>query len=86
MPSLVFDFRKLFKDLDTKRRRHTGLSWHRIATRVGMTPSGLHQFVASMEDAGAAPKKLALENTLNLMLWLGKTDFKEYMVDDDDLE
>lgn len=81
--SKIFHYRRFYNDLDQARRIRR-ITWHKVATRAGMTTSGLHTFVKQFEDDGVPTKQLSLENTIKLLDWLGKTDIAPYIVDESD--
>lgn len=83
----VFDYRKLYEDLNRTRKMRANIAWNKVATRAGVAPSGMHCFVKQFEEPGQEAgmvKRLSVENLVKLLDWMGKTDIAPYLVDEDD--
>lgn len=84
MATRVFNYRKLYDDLN-RARKARGIAWNKVATRAGVAPTGLNMFTRQFEDSTAqTPKGLSVENLVKLLEWLNKTDLAPYLVDEDD--
>jgi transcriptional regulator with XRE-family HTH domain len=79
----VFNYLALYIALN-KTRKQRGITWHKVATRAGISPSGMHNFVRQFEEEFYPPKALSLENFVKLMAWMNKTDIGEFMMDKED--
>ena len=86
--SVVVNYRKFYEDLNRTRKARANISWHKVAVRVGMTPSGIATFVKQFESP--TPKQslkgLSLESFMQLLHWMRKTDVAPYIMDEDELD
>jgi hypothetical protein len=81
MASKTIDYHALYTRLNTKRKRQQ-LHWNKVATRVGMSPTGLNNFVRQFEQEGAPAKQLSVESLVALLQWLDEYDLNAFLVED----
>lgn len=84
--TVVFDFARFYRDLNRVKNQRR-LAWNKVATRVGMVPSGMFAFVNQYEnpDEYPKPKTLSVDSVIKLLHWMGKTDVATYIVDEDSI-
>lgn len=80
----VMNYKKFYDTLNATRGRRK-MAWNKVATRAGVTPSVLANFVRQYETENGAPKQLSLETFLALMQWLDLTDITEFLASEDDV-
>lgn len=78
-----FNFDKLYQLLNDKRKRH-GFTWNKVATRAGVTPSGLNSFIRAYEQEGFEKRSLALDSVVSLMIWLNVFDLREVLLEEEE--
>lgn len=83
--TVVFDFARFYHNLNRVRIQRK-LAWNKVATRVGISPSGLFTFVKQYEKPGSPRKILSVDSLTKLMHWMGKTDLTTYIVDEDSID
>lgn len=81
--SVVFNYQKFYEDLNRIRKQRNNIAWNKVATRSGITRSGLSTFANYYEKPGSPKKTLALESFVKLLHWMKKTDIAEYIVEED---
>lgn len=82
--AVAFDFARFYHDVNRVRVQRK-LAWNKVATRVGMAPSGLFAFVNQYEKPGSPRKILSVDSLAKLMHWMGKTDLTTYIADEDSI-
>lgn len=86
----VLNLPGFMRDLRTAKNRR-GITWEKVATRAGINTGTMHRLVAYYfpEDSNSGIQRstsMALETFIMLANWMGKTDVKAWLVDEDDIE
>jgi hypothetical protein len=76
-----FSWELFYKDLNLFRSRQR-ITWNRVASRINVSSSLLHNFVRSIEDPNFPKKNLSIDTVVKLMQWMGQTDLEPYLVDE----